>query len=328
MVLKSQPSSRAQSAISARVRLRLAAPLAFACLLPAVVHADTAITAPANPGSSVSVVPGGPAHKIVTVAVVAATDSSGNADAARHALAAANKALGSTPGYAPAPSSAYTAAAPIDAGMQLDWGWPFVGSDYVAIGKSLKVTRALTIAVTPGADGSSYSAVAELFDTSNGALINRGEATSSSTAGAGTALENSVQGAVVALGNTAQFDGVVVSKPTIEGDYTTRISLGELIGVRNGARVEYVANGQPFAYGSVIELGQTEAVCTVAPETAYPSVNVNTLVRVVNNPAKGRGLPSVTDIENSDFDKFETDFAIGVAGAAAVYYLYLKPHKS
>jgi hypothetical protein len=56
--------------------------------------------------------------------------------------------------------------------------------------------------------------------------------------------------------------------------------------LRNGARLEYLVNGQPVAYGTVTNAGLGEAVATVAPESAFPNVYVNMEVRNVSNPCR------------------------------------------
>jgi len=172
---------------------------------------------------------------------------------------------------------------------------------------------ALTITVTP--NGANYGAAAELYDTSNGALVGYGAGVSVDGA---DPLASAVSRAVTALSNTATFNAVVLSKP---GGYNTRISVGEQQGARAGSRVEYLQNGVPIAFGTLVDLGFAESVATVAPETAFPAISFNTAVRIVNTPTAKRAMPSQADLINKDQARFERNFAISVGIATAVYYI-------
>ncbi len=307
---------------SSQRRLLLALPLTLPLLaLPA--SAQTTVTPPNGTGEVVTV-PGGPKRVGMPVAVVAAIDTTGNADNAKAALSAANAALNGTPGFTPLPGAEYPAlgSAATAKGMAgIDWCWPFTATDYQKIGKQMKVARAMTISVTPAAGGASFDAIAELFDTKTGGLVGRGAASTPTSAAADTSLQSAVQAAVNSLGRTANFAGAVISRPN---GYLTRISLGENSGVRGGARVEYLREGQTIAYGTVIDLGYGESVATFAPETAFNEISINTAVRVVNNPSAGRALPTSRQLDDRDFKQFENSFAISTAAALAVYYIFIK----
>ena len=293
-------------------------PLLALPLISLPAHAQTTIT---QNGTS-AVVPGGPKHwKVDTVVVAAAIDDSANPDNAKKALLAANRALTLSPGLTPAPASAYSPVGVSDAAQGLgatDWGWPFTASDYQKIGKSTHATEALTVEVTQ--QGTSFSAIAELYDTSNGALINRG--TGVSRDGAPEPIASAVGHAVEGLTQTAQFDGVVISIP---GAYQARISLGEMQGARAGARVEYLQDGQPIAYGTIVDLGQAESVATVAPESAFPQIYPNLAVRVVLNPTRERAMPSAQEISDKEDKKFEQSFTLAAGIATAVYFIWIHP---
>lgn len=303
-----------RSHVSSRT-LRFAPVLVLPLLVASAATAETTIT-----DGAVTAVPAGPKRIQSTVIVAAAVDTAGNADLAHQALVAANKALGQTPGYSPMPNSEYAAVADKDAVATLkdvDYGYPFTATDFQKIGKATKAPYALTVAIAPEAGG--YKATAELYDTKTGGLKNIG--TGVSTAATPEGLDSAVTAAVIGLGQTATFNGVLLSKP---GAYMAHITGGELTGVRGGARVEYLENGAPIAYGTVIELGQSTSVATVAPETAFPSLYTNMHIRVVNNPTEKRALPTQTAVEEKEFKRFENSFAISTAGALAVYYLVIR----
>ena len=295
----------------------LALPL-LSCTLPAL--GQTTISPVGTKDGSAVAVPGGPTRSATRVIVAAAVDTSGNAETAKKALAAANAALGETPGYAPVAVSDYAAAKDAAAKMKdVDWAWPFTSTDYQKIGKAFGASSkkstfdALTITVTP--NGGTYGAAAELYDTKTGGLIGYGAGVSVDGA---DPLNSAVAHAVIALSNTATFNAVVLSKP---GGYNTRISIGEQSGARAGSRVEYLQNGVPIAFGTILDLGYAESVATVAPETAFPAIGFNTPVRVVNTPTAKRALPSQTEVAAKDQAKFERGFAIAAGIATAVYYL-------
>lgn len=313
-------------------------------------HSDTLISSPAA-GSSAVAIPGGPRGAGTLVAVVSAQHTSGNAAMARRALLAANAALRQTPGFqaAPMPGDHVPVSTPqvAQAMRSVNFHFPFTARDYQDIGKALKVTRALSITVSPDTvtpDGASYTAVAELYDTKSGGLIGMGRtsstvspadvaATDAATTDAAPApttattpevtpeqraLDASVAGAVFELSRTAQFNAIVISKPSA---YAARLSLGELSGVRGGARVEYLSGGLPVAFGTVVDVGQGEAVATVAPETAFPGIYANMPVRIVNNPSSTRSLPSQLRIDEKEFSSFERQFTLSLGIIGAIYYV-------
>jgi hypothetical protein len=280
-----------------------------------VASAATAQTTITN--GVVTSTPAGPKRVASTVIVAAAVDTAGSAELAHQALLAANKALGTTPGYSPMPTSEYAALTEKDAATAMkdvDYGYPFTSTDFQKIGKASKAPYAMTISVSP--EGAGYKATAELYETKGGALKNIG--TGVSTAATPEGLDSAVTAAVVGLGQTATFNGVLLSKP---GPYMAHITGGELTGLRGGARVEYLENGVPIAYGTVVELGQSSSMATVAPEAAFPSLYTNMHIRIVNNPTEKRALPTLTAQEDKDFKQFERAFTITAAGALAIYYL-------
>lgn len=297
------------------------------------------------------------AAKLVPIAVVAATDTGGNLDMARRALVAANATLASRPGFflmAPGNVARALSALPgARGGLE--------AIDHQAIGKALKAARTLTIAVTSGPQSpasANFGAVAELYDTKTGGLIGRGQGSFTATpdnmapgdnapapntpanaggAAAGTtndtppspedlqkrALTGAVADAILALDQTAQFNGIVIAKPTIAGSYMARLSLGEYHGLRKGARIEYLENGQTIAYGTVIDLGAAEAVATIAPETAVTNIYVNSAFRTASNPIASRAGKTQAQIDDQEFRRFERQFGTSLA-IAGVAYLLLK----
>lgn len=302
---------------NASIGFRIAALLTVPALMATAASAETVITK----DGTAAAVPGGPTRVAPAVLVAAAIDTTGNADVAKQALISANKALGATPGYEPAPNAAYAAIADgtAKAAMKgLDYGYPFTATDFQAMGKATSAPYAITVSVAPGNPG--YKATVELYETKTGALRNLGTGTSADTTPDG--LDAAILSAVTALGRSATIPSVVLQK---NGAYTVNITGGELTGVRGGARVEYLdANGVPFAYGSVIELNASTCTATVAPESAFPMVYANLQSRIVNIPSAKRALPTEAQKLDKDFKKFETAFAISAAGATAVYYLWIK----
>ncbi|HEX8463327.1 MAG TPA: hypothetical protein VF627_01800 [Abditibacterium sp.] len=292
--------------------------LALPGLRPAA--AQTVIAPPAANGT-VAVVPAGPKRVAASVIIAAAIDTSGNAENAKRAISAANTALQATPGYAPMPPSGY---APLSSGQAaaafkgLDFSYPFTASDYQAIGKATKAPNALTISVTPAADGT-FSAVAELMRTQDGALVGYGKGTSTAGATGDDLLDSAVASAVIALGETARIGGVVISKPA---GGLARLSLGTQSGARGGARVEYLGEtGQPIAFGTIIDISAGESLATVAPETAFPGLFVNQRIRLVTNPTAARATPTVAEKQDKDYREFERHFAFSFALVGAVYVL-------
>lgn len=305
------------TSVTSRARFRGALPLLSLLALPSLMHsagAQTIVAPPAAAEGTVAAVPAGPARVAKPVIVAAAIDTSGNADNARKALGAANAALSATPGYTPAGAKAYAAIAGASI-KDATWAWPFTATDYQKIGKAAGAGNALTVAVTPAADGS-FSSVAELYDTKSGGIVGYGRG--SAAAGDG-ALETSVGAAVVALGETATIPGIIVAKPN---GGLTRLSLGTLSGARGGARIEYLGeNGDPIGVGTIIEIAAGESLATVAPETAYPGLFVNQRVRLVTNPSAERALPTLAQLQDKEYKTFERNFAVSLAIAGAVYYI-------
>lgn len=109
----------------------------------------------------------------IKTAVVAATDTGGEQDVAFRALRAATIALGRTPGYIVMPAN-QVANSLRSSNLQ----WPFVPRQYPDVKKKLdKADRVVSVTVSPNIDLNTYSAVVEMFDTNNGGLVGRGEAT-------------------------------------------------------------------------------------------------------------------------------------------------------
>jgi len=336
-----------------------------ALLLQLSARSQTPTLDPATavPGSAPSkVTPRG-----LKAGVVAATDTSGNLEMATRGLAIANAALSRSPGY--------SVVGPREVAGSLSKSnirWPFTTVDYQKLRKTLKIDRALAVAVTPGdiSDSSAaYTAVVELYDTATGGLVGRGEGTSTyspppapadATAGAPTeappadattppadtnatapaaatagttlpdapvvnndwqlrAVDAAVINAVNAMNQPASLQGIVISRTD---GYLSRISLGELQGVRNGTRIEYLSNGQVIAYGTIIELGRGDSLVTVAPEAAAPAIHGNMVVRTATIPALGLAGPTSAQIEEKEWKKFEKDFGISAAIAGAAYLIF------
>ena len=258
------------------------------------------------------------------IAVVAAADSSGNQDAALRALEAANIGLERQPGYIVADPQAVAKTL-----KNADLQWPFAPKQYPNIRKKLDgADRVLSISVSrhPGASAT-YNAVAELYDTTTGGLVGRGESlyTVSSSARDDNkdnmqmrAVDGAVLGAIYDMSKPAVLNGVVISRP--EG-YNVRINLGTYAGLRNGSRIEYLEDGKPFAYGTAIDVGTGESIATVAPESAFNKVQVNTPFRTASIPSAGLMGMSRWEISKKEFDKFSKTFAIGAALATIVYLI-------
>lgn len=287
--------------------------IAGALLAPSTAQAQTTVTRPGT--SAVGAVPGNPTRTGAVTVVAAAIDTSGDAEVAKRALGYANAALTMTPGYSPMPESDYKPLTEklAKAALKTDWGWPFTASDYQKIGKLGKAPNAMTITVSPTTGG--YDAVAEMYDTARGALIGYGKASASGD----EALQNSIGDAVTQLGVTATVDGIIISKPN---GYLARLSLGTISGGRGGARVEYLDGaGNPIAFGTIFDIAPGESLATVAPETAYSRLGINSRVRIVDNPTTKRALPDFSKLGDQEFKKFETQFGIAAAAATAVYFL-------
>ncbi|BCM89196.1 hypothetical protein IAD21_01040 [Abditibacteriota bacterium] len=286
-------------------------------------HAQTVVTPPASAEGTVAVVPAGPTRSGAPVLIVAVVDTSGNADTAKKALNLAPKALAQTPGYSPVSASDYpsvSAALTKAATKDTDWSYPFTSTDYIKLGKVTKMTRAMTLSVTPAGDG--YTAIAELYDTKMGVLTGYGRGTSAAGQTGDDALSSAIADAVRALGQTATIPGIVLAKPSMGGTYVARLSLGTLSGARGGARIEYLGdNGEPIAFGTLFDIAAGEGLATVAPEAAYPDIFVNQRVRLINNPIEKRALPTARQRDEKEFDKFEKNFAVLVGVGTAVYLI-------
>ncbi|MBV9469691.1 MAG: hypothetical protein JO316_15965 [Abitibacteriaceae bacterium] len=305
--------------------------------LPLVLLALLTPGTPVQAAPAVTVMPGstGAYTKGMPVAVIAATDSSGDVDMARRALVAANNAITHWPGYTAISPNAVASTL-----SRLNIHGELVGPDYMNIGKKLKAQRLLTITLMPGQLGdnsANYTAVAEMYDSNSGGIVGRGEAPFTATpdtlgTGGGptgsnigdtlrrSAVDNAVAAAIQAIDDPAPLHGVVVSLPDA---YQARISLGERNGIRNGARIEYLINGQPIAYGTVVDVGTGEALATIAAEAAAPAVMLNTEFRTVSNPSLARAGLTSRQVEDKAWRKYERDFVIGAIPALAYqYYLY------
>ncbi|HVF84430.1 MAG TPA: hypothetical protein VM821_00500 [Abditibacteriaceae bacterium] len=235
---------------------------------------------------------------------------------------------------------------------------PVDAQDMRALGKKLKAQRAVMVFVSPGDSSdtsATFDAVAELYDTKTGSLVGRGEGTFTATLDAaasdGTAsdsapsivgdrpaingrarttvrtpmalpiraLGGAVMRAVQELNRPIELRGTVLSIP---GAYQARVSLSEFKGLRNGARVEFLEGGSPVAYGTVSSVGAGEAVVTVAPERAFSSVYVNMQVRNANNPTLVRAGKTDQQLDEQEYKRFETEFAVSLAAAGLLYLAF------
>ncbi|HEX8237805.1 MAG TPA: hypothetical protein VF600_17825 [Abditibacteriaceae bacterium] len=359
--------------------LILAAAIAVNSLSPAhaVVQSDGAAVT-VTPGGNV--VPGG-----LRVAVVSATDTAGDVLTAQRALVAANMAVARTRGYITVPQAEVVRAlstqskkggldnrgpnqqrgatdrnAPFGESAEGDTRLPVDSMDYKSLRKSANAQRALSVFVTreaSDANGSTVSAVVELYDTKSGGLVGRGQSTFTSTVSAAEtaagdvaapapapaatkadeepivngrarttatsaelaqvrALGGAIYRAVAELNRPAETRGVVISIPD---PYRARISMGERSGLRNGARLEYLVNGEPVAYGTVTNAGLGESVATVAPESAFPNVFVNMEVRNISNPVSARTWQRSDKSDEKAFRRFENEFTAGLVVAGLLY---------
>ena len=332
--------SSMHSSVWTRASLRRASRLSVLAIA-LCAGAGSGYAAEMRAGGSVTITPGGRAVVAgLRTAVVSATDTSGSVDGANAALLAANVALGRVAGFTAVPASEVAGAM-----SKLNITDRMESKDIMAIGKSAKAARALVVTVSPGEAGTesaSYRATAELYDTSNGGLIGRGDGVFTATAEAvaadapkptpsntgnvadvlvNRALSGAVYQAVNELNRPAAFSGVVISQP---GPYQARISLGERLGLRNGARVEYLRDGAVVGFGSVIDVGTGESVATIAPEAAATLIGINTEVRTVSNPSAARAGKSARELDNAEYKRFERDFGISAAIAGIVYYTVIK----
>lgn len=310
------------------VSRRSPAPSRWLGTLPLALLSLAVMGKPTLANPTVTVMPGsmGGYTKGMPVAVISATDTSGDPAAARHALDAANAAISHWPGYV-----AISPRAVAGALSKLNLHGDLVAPDYQNIGKRLKAQRMIAITLTPGNDNTSYTALAEMYDTTNGSLVGRGQAPFTATPGTGNAaptpdglrdrsIDGAVAAAIAALDETATLHGIVISLP---GAYQARLSLGERQGIRNGARIEYLVDGQPVAYGTVFDVGAGEALASIASEAAMPSVMLDTEFRTVSNPTLARAGLTARQVDDKNWKKFERDFIIGAIPALAYqYYLY------
>jgi hypothetical protein len=344
-----------------------------ACALPTAASAQSASAS--APAVSNTRKPIG-----LKTAVVAATDTGGEADIAMRALEAANIAMARSDGYA-LMSPTTVASSLKKSGLR----YPYAPRDYENVRRSLdKANRIVAVTVTPGDisdSAATYKALVEMYDTNNGGLVGRGEASftadvnspalvstttrttlnSASPAGApvlgsfdvpaGTAaapvttttattttttttvaapvaagvaprflaVDGAVLRAVAEMNEPAQLTGIVVSLPA---QHMARLSLGEMNGLRNGSRVEYLVRGTPIAYGTVVDVGQGEAVATVAPERAFPFIEINSDWRTASIPSAGAAGLTRDQIDAREWKRFERDFGISAAIAGVAYLLY------
>ena len=357
-------------------------------------------------GAAMTAMPGGKltvSAKGDRIAVVSATDTDGDALTAQRALLAAQMAVNRTRGMVAVPDSEVAKALQKAVGkngkLDLrgpnqaksstrfdrnfgepdadDTRVPMDSMDFKELRKNTKADRAMAVYVTRVNDSETaptVRAVVEMYETKNGGLIGRGEATYTATVNApaaaseeapaatdenaapatiaplastrnnngavmlranppivnGTAmpmaddaeiaqvkaLGGAVYRAVAELNRPIELNGVVLSMPL---PYMARLSLGTIKGLRNGARIEYLDNGRPVAYGMVTDVGAGEALATVAPEAAFNRVFINMQVRNVSNPIKARMGQSLDDKEEKSFSRFERDFGVGLAVAGLIY---------
>lgn len=259
------------------------------------------------------------------VAVVGAADTAGNKDVALRALQAANIGLERQSDYKV--EDPETVASALNSA---NLHWPFAPSQYPDVRKKLdKADRVLSVTVSPKpGTNNTYHAVAEMYDTTTGGLVGRGESTytvsspvpdSKNSTPQMRAVDGAVLGAIYDMNRPAVLNGVVVSRPQ---GYRVRISLGTAQGLRNGSRIEYMADGQPIAYGTAIDVGIADAVATVAPESAFNEVQVNTIVRTANIPPQGLEGLSRQQISQKEYDKFSKTFVVGavLAGIASLIF--------
>ncbi len=307
-----------------------------------------------RPGGELYVTPN------LRVALVGSTETGGNVALARRGMAAAYAAISVTPGYANI-SPAEVASAMQATTIKRD---ALRVPEYTNLRKKIKADRTLSITLRPGdATGASatYTAVAELIDTSSGGLVGRGEGAftatdggtdiattplrngyaSSLTPSAGLARdvrmnrnasvqERAVDGAVARaifdLNRPLSVQGVVLNKSatsnTKGAPYFARISLGEMSGVRVGTTVEYISpQGRAIGFGTIIDLAAGESVATVAPEAAYGNLFTNCLVRTLDNPPLARAGASAYTKDERDWSRYERDFGIALAVVGAAYLL-------
>lgn len=258
------------------------------------------------------------------VAVVAASDTSGNKDTALRALQAANIGLERQPGYFVEDPQIVAKSL-----QTANLHWPFAPKQYPGIRKNLDgADRVLSISVSPQPGSkATYSAVAELYDTQTGGIVGHGQSLyvvstpapdAKDTDPQMLAVDGAVLGAIADMSKPAVLNGVVLDH---QNGYQVRISMGSYDGLRNGSRIEYLDNGKPIAYGTVIGLGTGDSIATVAPERAFSQVQTNTQFRTADIPPVGLMGLSEAEISKKEFDKFAKNFAIGAALATVAYLI-------
>lgn len=307
------------------------------CILPFAADAAAADT----PAEATVTVPSTTVLKNqgLKTAIVAATDTSGDIDVALRALKAAHIALQHSPGYDVLPADK-VASTLQNSGIR----WPFAPRQFEEVRKKLggskrnakHAERALAVSVTPG-DGTSatYSAVVELYDFATGGLVGRGESTFTAPiepASANSeneeesdrgfaAVDGAIFRAIEQMNAPASIEGVVVSLPT---PYQTRLSKGALHGLRPGARIEYIRDNQPVAYGTAIEVSSVWALATIAPENALSEVVLNGKFRLASNPPAGLAGETVHDLNDKKWKKYERESGLAAGLAALGYLLFIR----
>jgi hypothetical protein len=133
------------------------------------------------------------------------------------------------------------------------------------------------------------------------------------------AVDGAILRAVAQMNEPAVLTGIVVSLPA---QHMARLSLGEMHGLRNGSRIEYLVRGTPVAYGTVVDVGKGEAVATVAPERAFPFIEINSDWRTSDIPSVGAAGLTRDQIDEKEWKKFKNDFGIGAAVAGNAYLIY------
>lgn len=133
------------------------------------------------------------------------------------------------------------------------------------------------------------------------------------------AVDGAVLRAMSQMNEPAAINGIIVSLP---GGYLARLSKGEMHGLRNGARIEYTVRGRTIAYGTAVDVGKGDALATVAPERAFPLLELNGEFRSVNNPVRGTAGRSRDEFDAGEWRKFENQFGLAAGIAAVGYLLY------
>jgi hypothetical protein len=309
---------------------------------------------------AVTVRPGGEVYSTpdLRVAVVGATETGGDANQARRALAAAYAAISVLPGYTNV-LPREIAAATRSASLKRD---ALRTPEHQLLRQRAKADRTLSITVRPGdvtGDVATYTAVAELKDTTTGGLVGRGEGSFTATAGGADvattplavsggssvtpsadlardvrvnrnasvrerAVDGAVARAVFDLNRPLILRGAVLNKMARTGTkgapLLTRISLGEMVGARTGAPVEFLSpQGTRIGYGTIVDLAAGESVATFAPEAAFGNLFINCEVRMLDNPPLARAGQPAFNIDEREFARFERQFGLALAIAGGIY---------